>query len=208
MIACRFVAVCALLLAACFTGAAPASAAEGACPEGGGVTVVVDFGDLGPGPAIRCAPGTPANGIAALQEAGFQVAGSQKYGLAVACRIDGKPGPDVESCTGMPSATAYWSYWHAPAGGTWQSSQEGAQTAKPAPGGFEGWAFARPKSANDLPSPPRVPPVRQTAPPVQDISTAGDIEFPWGFVIGVAVILVLGAAGVYLSSRRRRRREQ
>ncbi|RSM34705.1 hypothetical protein DMA12_47130 [Amycolatopsis balhimycina DSM 5908] len=210
MIASRFVAVCALLLAAGFTGAAPASAAatEGACPAGGGVTVVVDFGDLGPGSSIRCAPGTPANGIAALQEAGFQVVGSQKYGLAVACRIDGKPGPDVEPCAGMPSATAYWSYWHAPAGGTWQSSQEGAQTAKPAPGGFEGWAFARPKSANDLPAPPRVPPVRQTGTAVPDVAVAGDIEFPWGFVIGAAVILVIGAAGVFISSRRRRRREQ
>jgi hypothetical protein len=210
MIASRFVAVCALLLAAGFTGAAPASATatEGACPAGGGVTVVVDFGDLGPGSLIRCAPGTPANGIAALQEAGFQVAGSQKYGLAVACRIDGKPGPDVESCAGMPSATAYWSYWHAPAGGTWQSSQEGAQTAKPVPGGFEGWAFARPKSANDLPAPPRVPPVRQTGTAVPDVAKAGDVEFPWGFVIGAAVILVIGAAGVFISSRRRRRREQ
>ena len=205
MIVARFVAVCALLLAACFTGAAPASAAEGACPAGGGVTVIVDFGDLGPGVATRCAPGTPANGIAALQEAGFEVAGSQKYGLAVACRIDGKPGPDVESCTGMPSATAYWSYWHAPAGGTWQSSQEGAQTAKPVPDGFEGWSFARPKSANDLPSPPRVAPVRvtATATPGTGGGKAGDAGFPWQFVVGV--IVVLGGAAVFISARRRRR---
>jgi LPXTG-motif cell wall-anchored protein len=210
MIASRFAAVCALLLAACCTGATPASATgtSGFCAEGGGVTVVVDFGDLAPEPLIRCAPGAPANGIAALQDAGIEVAGSQKYGLAVACRIAGKPGPDVESCAGMPSATAYWSYWHASAGGTWQSSQEGAQTAKPAPGGFEGWAFARPKSANDLPAPPRVAPVRQTATAAPDVSKAGDTEFPWGFVIGAAVILLLGGAGVYVASRRRRRREQ
>ncbi len=206
----RLATVFAVLLGAGLIGAAPASATGtgGACPEGGGVTVVVDFGDLGPGTLIRCAAGTPANGIAALQEAGIEVAGSQKYGLAVACRINGRPGPDVESCAGMPSATAYWSYWHATAGGSWTSSQEGAQTAKPAAGGFEGWAFARPKSANDLPAPPRVPPVRQTGTAVPDVSKAGEIDFPWGFVIGVAVLLVLGAAGVYLSSRRRRRRDQ
>src|SRR5256885_1377047 len=206
MIASRFLAACGLLLAVCFAGAGPASATgtEGACAEGGGVTVVVDFGDLGPESLIRCAPGTPANGIAALQEAGIEVAGSQKYGLAVACRINGKPGPDVESCAGMPSATAYWSYWHASAGGSWTSSQEGAQTAKPAPGGFEGWAFARPKSVNDMPAPPRVPPVRQTGTAVPDGAKAGDIEFPWGFVIGVAVILVIGAVAVFVSSRRRR----
>jgi hypothetical protein len=170
--------------------------------------VVVDFGDLGPGPLVRCAPGTPANGIAALQEAGIDVTGSQKYGLAVACRINGEPGPAAESCAGMPSATAYWSYWHAPAGGTWQPSQEGAQTAKPVAGGFEGWAFARPKSANDLPAPPRIAPVRQTATAAPDVAVAGDITFPWGFVIGAAVLLLIGAVAVYLSARRRRRRAQ
>lgn len=129
----RIAAVCLLLLATCLAGAAPASATgtDGTCPAGGGVTVVVDFGDLAPQPLVRCAPGTPATGIAALQGAGIDVAGSQKYGLAIACRIDGKPGPDVESCAGMPSATAYWSYWHAAAGGKWESSQEGAQTSKP-----------------------------------------------------------------------------
>src|SRR3954471_5023556 len=192
----RFSAACGFLLAACLTGAAPASATgtEGSCAEGGGVTVVVDFGDLGPGSLIRCAPGTPANGIAALQEAGFQVAGSQKYGLAVACRIGGKPGPDVESCAGMPSATAYWSYWHASAGGSWTSSQEGAQTAKPVAGGFEGWAFARPKSANDLPAPPRVAPVRQATSPAPAPAASADGSFPWGLVLGAVVIVLVGGA--------------
>ncbi|WP_103337903.1 hypothetical protein [Amycolatopsis sp. CA-126428] len=202
MIASRFAVVCALLF-----GAAPASAAgtDGACPDGGGVTVVVDFGDLGPGTLIRCAAGTPANGIAALQEAGIEVAGSQKYGLAVACRINGKPGPDVESCAGMPSATAYWSYWHASAGGSWTSSQEGAQTAKPAPGGFEGWAFARPKSANDLPAPPRVPPVRQVSAPAPAPAASAEGSFPWGLVIGAAVIVLVGGAGIVVARRRRDR---
>ncbi|WP_410563407.1 hypothetical protein [Amycolatopsis sp. cmx-4-61] len=206
MLASRFAVVCALLFGAAFVGAAPASAAgtDGPCPDGGGVTVVVDFGDLGPAPLIRCAAGTPANGIAALQEAGIEVAGSQKYGLAVACRINGKPGPDVESCAGMPSATAYWSYWHAPAaGGTWTSSQEGAQTAKPAPGGFEGWAFARPKSANDLPAPPRVPPVRQAASPAPAAPADQGSSFPWGAVLGAVVILLVAGAGIVVARRRR-----
>ena len=206
MIAARFAVVCALLFSASFAGAAPASATgtAGTCPEGGGVTVVVDFGDLGPQPLVRCAPGTPANGIAALQEAGIDVAGSQKYGLAVACRIDGKPGPDVESCAGMPSATAYWSYWHASAGGTWESSQEGAQTSKPVAGGFEGWAFARPKSANDLPAPPKVAPVRQAATPAPAPAPAEQSgSFPWGLVIGAVVIVVVAGAGIVVARRRR-----
>ncbi|KDN23835.1 hypothetical protein [Amycolatopsis rifamycinica] len=205
MIASRFAVACALLFGAAIVGAAPASATgtDGACPEGGGVTVVVDFGDLGPGPVVRCAAGTPANGIAALREAGIEVAGSQKYGLAVACRLNGLPGPDVESCAGMPSATAYWSYWHAPAGGSWTSSQEGAQTAKPAPGGFEGWAFARPKSANDLPAPPRVAPARQAATPAPAPGGTEGGSFPWGLVIGAVVIVLVGGAGIVVARRRR-----
>ncbi|MFF1606332.1 hypothetical protein ACFVYA_01020 [Amycolatopsis sp. NPDC058278] len=201
----RLATVFAVLLGAGLIGAAPASATgtDGACPEGGGVTVVVDFGDLGPGSVVRCAPGTPANGVAALQEAGIEVAGSQKYGLAVACRINGQPGPDVESCAGMPSATAYWSYWHASAGGSWTSSQEGAQTAKPVPGGFEGWAFARPKSANDLPAPPRVPPVRQVSSPAPAPAADQGSSFPWGLVIGAVVIVLVGGAGLVVARRRR-----
>ncbi|GAB3140803.1 hypothetical protein GCM10027258_22460 [Amycolatopsis stemonae] len=200
----RFATVSALLLGACLTGAAPASATgtDGSCGEGVGVTVVVDFGDLGPQPLVRCAAGTPANGIAALQDAGIEVAGSQKYGLAVACRINGKPGPDVESCAGMPSATAYWSYWHASPGGTWQSSQEGAQTAKPVANGFEGWAFARPKSANDLPAPPRVAPVRQAASPAPAPADQGS-SFPWGLVIGIVVVVLVAGAGIVVARRRR-----
>jgi hypothetical protein len=202
----RIAAVCLLLLATCFAGAAPASATgtDGTCPAGGGVTVIVDFGDLGPESLVRCAPGTPATGIAALQGAGIDVAGSQKYGLAVACRIDGKPGPDVESCAGMPSATAYWSYWHAAAaGGAWESSQEGAQTSKPAAGGFEGWAFARPKSANDLPTPPRVAPVRQAVSTPAPVPAATSGSFPWGLVIAIAAILLIGGAA-WVAARRRR----
>ncbi|WP_328645361.1 hypothetical protein OHS58_35475 [Amycolatopsis sp. NBC_00348] len=201
----RIAAVCLLLLATCLAGAAPASATgtDGTCPAGGGVTVVVDFGDLAPQPLIRCAPGTPATGIAALQGAGIDVAGSQKYGLAIACRIDGKPGPDVESCAGMPSATAYWSYWHAAAGGKWESSQEGAQTSKPAADGFEGWSFARPKTANDLPTPPRVAPVRQAVSTPSPAPAATSSSFPWGVVIAIAAILLIGGAA-WVAARRRR----
>lgn len=202
----RIAAVFALLLATCFAGAAPASAtgADGTCPAGGGVTVIVDFGDLGPQPLVRCASGTPASGVAALQDAGIEIAGSQKYGLAVACRIEGKPGPDVESCAGMPSATAYWSYWHAAPGGAWESSQEGAQTSKPIADGFEGWAFARPKSANDLPTPPRVAPVRQAAPTPAPAPAAAGSSFPWGLIIGIVAIVLVGGAGVFVAVRRRR----
>uniref|UniRef100_UPI0035683872 hypothetical protein n=1 Tax=Actinotalea sp. TaxID=1872145 RepID=UPI0035683872 len=50
--------------------AAPAAAAEGACTDADGVTVVVDFTDLGGEVEIGCAT-APATGTEALQEAGF-----------------------------------------------------------------------------------------------------------------------------------------
>jgi hypothetical protein len=200
-------AVCALLLG---LGAAPAAAdtskgLDGFCPDANGITVVVDFGDLGGDPLIRCAPGAQATGVAALQNAGIEVTGSQKYGLAVACRLNGKPGPDTESCAGMPSATAYWSYWQAPNGGTWTAAQAGASTSKPVAGGFEGWSFAHTKSANDLPQAPRVAPIRHALTPLPAPSpSGGGSGFPWGVVAGVAVILLVGGLGAVVALRRKR----
>ena len=49
-------AVTGLALAVAVVPAAPASAADGRCPRGTGVTVVVDFGPLGGGVQIGCDP--------------------------------------------------------------------------------------------------------------------------------------------------------
>jgi hypothetical protein len=119
--------------------AEPAHAAG--CVGESGVTVVVDFTAFGGGVEIRCAPGDPATGLQALQDAGFQITGTQRWGLAFVCRIDGLPTPAVEPCVTTPPASAYWSYWHAPAGGTWSYSTLGAISHDPAPGTVEGWAF-------------------------------------------------------------------
>lgn len=121
------------------TSQSPAHAA--ACSGTSGVTVVVDFTAFGGGVTVACATGNPATGIAALQGAGFTVTGTQRWGLAFVCRIDGLPTPAAEPCFNTPPATAYWSYWHAPAGGSWSYSTVGAASYDPAPGTVEGWAF-------------------------------------------------------------------
>ncbi|GAA4539038.1 hypothetical protein [Amycolatopsis samaneae] len=205
----RLLAVVALVLLGGAGASTPATAEQGKgvpgyCQDGAGVTVIVDFGDLGGDPVVRCAPGEQATGMTALQNAGFAVTGSQRYGLAVACRIDGKPGPDAESCAAMPSATDFWGYWNG-ANGAWVSSQEGATTHKPAPGGFEGWAFSHGKSFGANP-PPRVAPVRAAQPPATSQATgaSADAGFPWGVVLGVAALVVVGGAAVFVARRRRR----
>ncbi|MFI6225914.1 hypothetical protein ACIBCR_01195 [Micromonospora echinospora] len=144
---------------------APAQAAgtAGHCPDASGVTVVVDFNELGGGTVIRCAPGTQATGLAALKNAGFQVTGTLRWGEGFICRIEGKPSAATEKCVDTPPANAYWSYWHADNGGSWRYSDKGVLNRKPPPGSFEGWSFSRDRSPDDAPR-PGVAPTRPAPP--------------------------------------------
>jgi hypothetical protein len=167
-------AFAAVLLAAVAAGAGavagPADAgavdsskgSAGYCPNGNGVTVIIDFQELGGDSIVRCAPGDQATGLAALQNAGIEVTGVARWGLAFICRIEGKPGPDTEACIDTPPATAYWSYWYAPNGGPWKYSQRGVMNRKPPLGSFEGWSFSLHHTADTNP-PPRLAPTRPGA---------------------------------------------
>lgn len=131
----------------------------GACPTAQGVTVVVDYQDLGGVTETRCATGAQPSGLAALENAGFTVTGTQRWGKAFVCRINGKPTAATEPCIDTPPANAYWSYWHAPNAGTWTYSSLGAGSYVPAQGSWEGWSFSKNKTPTTNP-PPRVTPVR------------------------------------------------
>ena len=133
----------AIVLAVGLVTADPAAEAAhaAACTGTSGVTVVVDFTAFSGGVTVACALGDPATGLAALQGAGFTVTGTARWGLAFVCRINGLPTPASEPCLNTPPASAYWSYWHAVAGGTWSYSAVGATSYNPAPGTVEGWAF-------------------------------------------------------------------
>jgi hypothetical protein len=153
--------------------AAPASAQDapsydGACTDNAGVTVVVDFQDLGGGVNIRCAPGDVTTGLDALDKAGISWSGTVRFPGFV-CRIAGQPGPDDEPCVNTPPATAYWTYWVAPRGGAWCFSSLGAGNRKPPPGTVEGWSFAKNRAASKIPAPgydPPPPPEGLAAPPL------------------------------------------
>ncbi|MGW6448467.1 hypothetical protein [Lentzea sp. NPDC055074] len=157
--------VLALALVAAF---APVPAQAAGCD---GVTVVVDYRGLGGGVQQGCAPGSPASGIAALTAAGFGYTYASRQAGFV-CRINGRPGTDADKCVNASPATAYWSYWHAPAGGAWSYSSQGAATFVPGRGTVEGWAFGAgeqpgiaPPAAPAPPPPPQQP--KPPAPPVQ-----------------------------------------
>lgn len=157
---------------------AAAAGSAGYCPDASGVTVVVDFNELGGGTVVRCAPGSQATGLAALKSAGFQITGTLRWGEGFICRIEGKPSADAEKCVDTPPASAYWSYWHAPNGGRWTYSDMGVLNRTPPAGSFEGWSFSLNRDPNDAPRPgiaPRrpaplpPPPTSAPAPPASDV---------------------------------------
>lgn len=176
------------------TGCDPQPGYEGVCTGDDaltGVTVVIDFQDLDgndgrPAPTIvRCSPnpepGQDRTGIEALEDAGIEVHGVDRWGLGFVCRLDNRPAVDeplplddipgyTEACAVTPPTAAYWSYWHAPGTGhTWTYSNLGALNRKVTPGGFEGWSFSMNANANTNPEPgvdPYNPGADPTAPSV------------------------------------------
>ena len=130
----------------------PAEAAGCRAPQ---VAVAVDFGHWGGSVERGCASsGHDVTGVGALQQAGFDLTGTARYGLAFVCRIDDHPGAAAEKCVNTPPATAYWAYWHADAGQTsWTYSTTGAAQYHPQPGGADAWTFG----ATDAAGTPETP---------------------------------------------------
>ncbi|MBA2337850.1 MAG: hypothetical protein H0V96_08870 [Acidimicrobiia bacterium] len=174
----------------------------GACDGVEGVTVVVDATATGGDLAVRCALGPHRNGLAALATAGFSVEGVATSPTFV-CRIDGRPDAETETCAAIPPPTAYWGYWAADPGGSWEYASLGAATREPAAGSVEGWAFT---SGSEQPVPPGISPGSlATAPTGIPAGPSADPgrTFPWPAVaLAVAAVAVLAAAMV--SARRQR----
>ncbi|WP_309246317.1 hypothetical protein [Verrucosispora sioxanthis] len=180
----RLAIAIAVAAASVLLGPSPAAAAgsAGYCPDAAGVTVVVDFKELGGGTVVRCAPGDQATGLAALKAAGFQIAGTLRWGEGFICRIEGKPSASTEKCVDTPPASAYWSYWHAPNGGSWTYSDKGVLNRKPPSGSFEGWSFSLNRNADKAPRPAVAParpaPAPRTTPPAPPPAPPGSPPVP------------------------------
>lgn len=147
-------AILLILVAAAMTYAISASSADAApisaCTSTKGSIVAVDFAHWG-GPVVRgCDTSKPQNGAALLTDEGFTLAGDERDGPAVMCRIGNQafhngtqyPTPAEDPCVNTPPTSAYWSYWLAPAGkNSWTYSPNGAYSDKPKPGEVELWIF-------------------------------------------------------------------
>jgi len=156
------------------TPATPRQAA-GACAGNSGVTVVVDFQELGGGVNVVCATGAVSSGLDALSRAGVSYQTTQRFPGFV-CRIAGKPANDP--CVNTSPASAYWAYWLAAPGGTWCYSTLGAGNRKPPPGTFEGWSFALDRTAAEIPPPRFTPPPAPAGSPPATLNKSDCVSTP------------------------------
>ncbi len=153
----RLVAAAAALCvaAAALLATGPPAAQASSCD---GVWVVVDATAVGGDLQTRCAEGDPSSGLDALRRAGFSYRFFDSI-PGMVCKIADRPGDEEPggNCQGRPGDD-YWSYWHAPAGGSWTYSSVGAGSRDPAPGEVEGWRFGSGSPpGTSPPSPPPVP---------------------------------------------------
>ncbi len=124
--AARLLAAAALVAAAGATAVQAPPAAAAACSGGTGVTVVVDFHQLGGGVVQKCdASGAGKTAKSLFDDAGFALAYVQRQPGFV-CRVDNKPGSDAEACVNTPPQDAYWGlFWADGTSASWKYSTLG-----------------------------------------------------------------------------------
>lgn len=144
--------------------ASPAQAST--CGSATGVSVVVDFHELGGGVQTFCdASGAGKTADAQLRDAGHQLTYVQRQPGFI-CRIDGKPADDP--CVNTPPSNAYWSLWWSDGkSGKWAYSSSGAGSLKVPEGGYVGMSW----QGSDSKAQPGVPPKPHATQPSPSPST-------------------------------------
>jgi hypothetical protein len=124
----------AAVLAATVGLGLPGPAEATTCSTASGVSVVVDFHQLGGGVQTYC----DVSGAGKYADAQFKDAGhtlTYVQNEAFVCRVDGVPSSDP--CVRTPPADAYWSLWWSDGtSGTWKYSSAGVRSLKVPPGGY------------------------------------------------------------------------
>jgi len=153
-------AVATLAVAAAGVAAQPPAQAA-TCSSASGVSVVVDFHQLGGGVQTFCdAGGAGKFATAQFVDAGHALTYVQRQPGFV-CRVDGAPASDP--CINTPPADAYWSLWWSDGkSGTWQYSSTGAASLKVPAGGYVAlsWQQGSAKAAPGV-----APTAHRTSPP-------------------------------------------
>ncbi len=128
----------------------------GLCPDGTGVTVVVDFGRLGAASGSRCDPdgaGEERRRRSWSTPVSFWTASVRT--LASSVPSSGRPNPD-RSCGRVPPASAYWGLFWSDGSGKWYYADKGIDGIDAPEGGSIGWAWqsSRTQRAPGEPEPP------------------------------------------------------
>ncbi|WP_244932085.1 hypothetical protein [Nocardioides sp. W7] len=144
------------------TGAAPAAAAT--CSTASGVSVLVDFKELGGGIQGSCVPdGAGQRASALLPAAGFPLTYVQTEPGFV-CRVSGKPAQDP--CVDTPPNDAYWGLWWSDGkSGSWNYANYGASALKVPAGSSV--AFAWKQGGGSATAPGVAPAVHQAPAPTK-----------------------------------------
>jgi hypothetical protein len=158
-------AVATLVVAAVGLGV-PAPAEASTCGSAQGVSVVVDFHELGGGVQTFCdAGGAGKTADAQLRDAGHDLAYVQRQPGFI-CRIDDRPADDP--CVNTPPSDAYWSLWWSDGkSGKWSYSSQGASSLKVPAGGYVGMSW----QGSDSKAPPGVTPSPHASQPSSDPTT-------------------------------------
>ncbi|GAA1162066.1 hypothetical protein [Nocardioides aquiterrae] len=151
------VAAAAVLAAAAYAGLPAAPAAAAGCPTDHGVTVVVDFHQLGGGVQTACvADGGGQTAAQLFPAAGFPLTYVQSQ-RGFVCRVSGEPADDP--CANTPPADAYWAlYWSDGETGRWSYATSGAGGQHVPDGGYVAFSWqgshdSTPPGASPAPHP-------------------------------------------------------
>lgn len=125
----------AVLVAAAVGLGVPGPAQAATCGGAHGISVVVDFHQLGGGAQKHCDPsGAGETAWSQLQDVGYKLTPVQRQPGFV-CRINGAPADDP--CVNTPPADAYWSLWWSDGkSGKWSYSSQGPGSLKVPDGGY------------------------------------------------------------------------
>lgn len=163
----RLVGSAAALLVGVVTGLgllAPTPAQAAGCSGVDGVTVVVDFAELGGGLTAGCDGETDGQRARAiLADAGYTLTMATKSPGFV-CRVNGLPAEDP--CVEAAPADRYWSVWWADGeGGSWVYSSRGVDSLRVPDGGYLALAWHQ---GDGKGQPPSTVPVVRSAPVTQE----------------------------------------
>lgn len=161
----RMVTVLALLVAAPgFTlGSAPAAQAA-TCASSGGVSVVVDYREIGGSTVTGCAPNGGGKSAAAIfAEAGVALSYATRQPGFV-CKVNGAPAS--EPCVNTSPANAYWGLWWADGSkASWTYASYGVGSLTVPAGGSVAWSWQQDRTAGTSVPPAVAPPVTASSTP-------------------------------------------